>query len=204
VQAWVSTSHSSLNGASPGSRSTLRRFGLRLLTALLHVLHPLARLRGRFLNGARAGVRGRRPSFPWPKTRARWTEQWSAPEERLKSVEEALRDAGAKVRRGGDWDLWDLEVEGGAFGTARLIIAVEDHGSGKQLVRSRWWPSVSATGLALALVLSPLAVAATLDGARPAAPILGAVATWVLLRAGLQCGAAAAAIEHSLRERGGG
>jgi hypothetical protein len=63
---------------------------------------------------------------------------------------------------------------------------------------------VSATGLALALVLVPLAVAAALDGARPAATILGAAAIWAVLRAGYQCGAATAAIERSLRERGEG
>jgi uncharacterized membrane protein len=126
------------------------------------------------------------------------------PEQRLKCVEQALRDDRARVRRGGEWDLWDLEVEAGALGAARLIVAVEDHGSGKQLVRSRWWPSVSATGLALALVLVPLAVAAALDGARPAATILGVAAIWAVLRVGYQCGAATAAIERSLRERGEG
>ena len=203
VQAWVSTARSSFRGAR-GRRTPLRRFESRLLTALLHVLQPLARLRGRFQNGTRQGVRGVRLSFPWPRTRARWTEQWLAPEQRLQCVEQALRDDGARVRRGGEWDLWDLEVEAGALGAARLIVAVEDHGSGKQFVRSRWWPSVSATGLALALVLSPLAVTAALDGARPAATVLGAAAIWLVLRAGYQCGAAAAAIERSLRERGEG
>ena len=203
VQAWVSTSRSSFAGAR-GRRTPFRRFQSRLLAALLHVLQPLARLRGRLQNGARAGVRRVRPAVPWPRTRAHWTEHWVASEQRLTCVEQALRDDGARVRRGGDWDLWDLEVEAGALGAARLIIAAEDHGSGKQLVRSRWWPSVSVTGVALALVLVPLAVAAALDGARPAATILGSAAAWVVLRAGNQCGAAAAAIERSLRERGEG
>src|SRR2546429_523414 len=42
-------------------------------------------------------------------------------------------------------DCWDLEVRGGFFGAARLLLAVEDHPGG-QLVRLRSWPDVPARG----------------------------------------------------------
>jgi hypothetical protein len=88
----------------------------------------------------------------------------------------------------------------GALGAARLIVAVEDHGAGNQLVRSRWWPSVSATGLTAAASCTALALAAALDGALPVTEILGAAAIWLVFRIGCQCGAAAAVIEHAVRE----
>jgi hypothetical protein len=104
------------------------------------------------------------------------------------------------VRRGGDWDRWDLEVASGALGKARLVIAVEDHGAGHQLVRWRWWPGVSAAGLALTAGFTSLSLAAALDGGRGAAAILGTAAVWLVLRTGRQCGVASAVIERTVRE----
>ena len=120
----------------------------------------------------------------------------------MRRVERALQSGGATVRRGGAWDPWDLEVVCGALGAARLIVAVEDHGAGNQLVRSRWWPSVSIAGLTAAAGFAALAVAAELDGARPATAVLGAAALWLVLCIGCQCGAAAAVIGRTVQQRG--
>jgi GT2 family glycosyltransferase len=199
VQAWLSTAHACFPSVPPGARTRLRRLGLRSLTAFLHVLHPLARLRGRWQQGC-AGPRGVRPSVPRPRALARWTERGEAPEQRLRGAEQALRGRGAAVRRGGDWDRWDLEVACGMLGGARLVVAVEDHGAGHQLVRSRWWPSVSATSLVLTAGFASLSLAAAFDGGRRAAAILGAAAVWLVLRTIRQCGAAGAVIEQIVRE----
>jgi len=202
AQAWLSTTRAHFPSAPPAAGCRLRQFKLRLLTALLHVLHPVARLHGRLEGGACTGPPGVRPSLPRPRAFARWTERGEAPDERLRRVEKTLRADCTMVRRGGDWDLWDLEVVCGALGAARLIVAVEDHGAGNQLVRSRWWPSMSATGRWLIVGLGALSLAAALDGVVPAAAILGAAALWFVLRTGHQCGAALAAIERAVRAPG--
>jgi len=202
AQAWLSTARAYFTSAPPPPRSRLRRLGLRLLTALLHILHPLARLRGRLQRGSAPALRGVRPALPWPRAFARWTERGEAPEQRLQRLGQSLQVAGGGVHRGGDWDRWDLEVAGGSLGAVRLILAVEDHGAGRQLVRWRLWPSASPVVLALALALADLSLFAGLDGARPVAGILGAAAVWLVLRTGRQCGRAAAAVERALREGG--
>ena len=199
VQAWLSTTRASFPDA-PAFRFDRRRFGLRLLTAFLHIIHPIARLCGGFQRGFRKRACAVRPSFPRPRALARWIETGEPPEQRLCRVEQALRANGARVRRGGDWDCWDLEVAGGALGAARLIIAVEDHGGGNQLVRSRWWPKVSPIALALAGASAALALAAAIDRVWAATTVLGGIAIWLLLRAGRQAGAAAGAIERTARE----
>jgi len=197
AQGWVSTGRVPF----PNPRSSrLRRLGRRLVTTLLHVLHPLARLRGR-LQGSRVEPPVPWRSFPWPRSFARWIERGEAPHQRLQHLEQTLRSDGIPVRRGGDWDRWDLEVVGGALGATRLIVAVEDHGAGSQLVRFRWWPTASHTVLALVVALGALSLAATLDGAYAAAAILGVAAGGLALRAGRQCGLAAAVIERVVRAR---
>jgi GT2 family glycosyltransferase len=198
AQGWVSTA--GVPSPSP-SRSRLRRLGLRLVTTLLHVLHPLARLRGR-LQGSRVEPPVPWRSWPRPRALARWIERGDAPDQQLHRLEQALRSDGIPVRRGGDWDRWDLEVVGGALGATRLAVAVEDHGAGSQLVRFRWWPSASSAVLALAVALGALSLAATLDHAASVAAILGVAAGGLALRAGRQCGLAAALIERIVRRRG--
>src|SRR3989337_1613078 len=54
---------------------------------------------------------------------------------------------GAAVLRGGNFDPWDLEVRGGMFGNARMIMGIEEFGGGKQLVRFRIWPQFFPAGL---------------------------------------------------------
>jgi hypothetical protein len=136
-----------------------------------------------------------------PKAVARWTEHGEAPDARLRRVEQTLRGDGALVRRGGDWDQWDLEVTCGTLGAARLIMAVEDHGAGNQLIRVRWWPSVSTAALALTVGTAALSVTAGFDGGWSVAAILGTAAAWVVLRALCQCGAAVAVIERAVHEQ---
>jgi O-antigen biosynthesis protein len=202
AQGWLSTRCVSFPSALPRPVAWLRRLVLRMLTALLHVVHPVARLCGR-LQGDSCPRRGQmRPRFPMPGSVARWTERGDGPDARLRHVEQTLRGHGVPVRRGGDWDQWDLEVACGTLGAARLIMAVEDHGSGNQFVRVRWWPTVSATTLALAATTASLSLAAGVDGGWSAAAILGIAAAWVMVCAGWQCSGAVGVIERAVSDQG--
>jgi glycosyltransferase involved in cell wall biosynthesis len=180
--------------ATPGAR-----IRLRLLTAVLHLIQPLARLRGRLELGLapwrRRGAAGFSP--PLPRTALLWSEQWQGPDERLQTIEATLKAAGAATRRGGDYERWDLEVRGGLLGAGRLLLAVEDHGAG-QLVRFRWWPRCSYAAIAFTLLFGALAGAATLDRGWAAAAILGATALLIAFRTLLECAGASATISRAL------
>ena len=178
-------------------RSALQLLGMRLLTALLHLLQPLARLRGRLACGL-TPWRRRRPfmlSLPWPHTFGLWFEHWKAPAERLYAIETTLRTAGACVFRGGDFNRWDLEVRGGLLGASRLRMAVEEHGLGRQLVRFRVWPRLSKVGFVLTAMFAALASVAALDGAWMAAGVLGVVALLVAGRMVAECTASTADLQ---------
>jgi O-antigen biosynthesis protein len=199
-------------------RSRVKQLKLRALTAFLHLLQPLARLCGRMQHGL-APWRRRWASdraLPWRRTSAIWREHWQAPEERLCAIEAALRVVGASVLRGGERDRWDLEVPGGALGAVRILMAVEEHGQGRQLVRFRTWPRCSSVGIVLTLLCAILAVGAALDQAWIASIVLGLItitltvrlfqecasATWAVLSAIQQCASYTRAAFHALEQSG--
>jgi O-antigen biosynthesis protein len=176
-------------------RSRLSRFKLRTTTVLLHLLQPLARLTGRLRSGLtfwRYNAVGF--TMPWPRKLAVWTEHWRDPNERLKSFEADLRKAGVYVRRGGDYDRWDLEVREGLLGVARLLMAVEDHGAGNQFVRIRLWPKCSLLELLLPVLFVSLSAAAALDNSWAASAILGLLSFFLTIYTLRGCGGAIAAI----------
>src|SRR5260221_1473413 len=184
VQAGLSATHASFT-STPQTR--LARLKLYSLTPLLHTLQPLARLYGRLLHGLVPwrwrGTRG----YARPRSYTLWSEQWQDPIARLQSLEADLRALGACVCRGGDYDRWDLEVRGGLFGTARMQIAIEEHGAGKQLVRFRSWPVCSSREVMLLLLFALLSIGAALDRAWAVSVILGGVATLLALRMFEEC-----------------
>jgi GT2 family glycosyltransferase len=162
VQAWLSSAGASFGSAS---RSPATRLRLRALTAFLHLLQPMARLSGH-LRGGLVPWRRRgetRASLPRRRTSAIWSERWRPPEERLRSIESSLRGSGIPVLRGGAHDRWDLEVRSGPLGSARLIMGVEDHALGRQLVRLRWWPRCALARLWLAVPFAALGAGAGHD-----------------------------------------
>jgi O-antigen biosynthesis protein len=122
-----------------------RRLALRALIALLHVLQPAARLAGRLSHGLAPWRRHPTTGFalPRPQLRVAWHEAWLPAIEHVERIEEAARQVGARVVRGGPYARHDLELSGGALGSARMLVAIEEHGRGRQLVRCRIWPHVS-------------------------------------------------------------
>ena len=133
---------------------------------------------------------------------ALWSEEWRATDVRLRGVEGRIRETGAVVLRGGDFDRWDLEVRAGLLGGARLRSMVEEHGSGRQLVRYAVTPDVSGTALLVVLAILGLAALAALDGAWLAAGVLAVVGVSLLTRLLLEAGRAVAALGAALDEPG--
>ncbi len=195
-----------VNGAARASfatkpRSRLRRVGMHGLTAVLYLLQPLARLSGRLRHGLspwRFHVR-LSPLVPRPQRFRFWSERWRAPAEILRTVENVLRAQGAVVNRGGEFDRWDLHLRTGLFGGVRLLMGVEDHGAGKQVIRFRVWPWCSPCGIAAGSLLSVLGAVAAWGGVPVVGVLLGIMGLWPLARTILECGVAMSAFVRSLR-----
>jgi GT2 family glycosyltransferase len=151
------------------------RLALRTLTAVMHIIQPLARLIGRLRHGL----------TPWRKrisidlkdgrlyTGKIWSETWRAPEAWLGNMIRRLEHERIPATQGGDFDAWDIAVRGGLIGRARLRIAIEEHGGGQQLLRYRIVPQFSLYGVMVIALLSLLACFAIMEGAR--------IAYWILL-----------------------
>jgi hypothetical protein len=130
-----------------------------------------------------------------------WSESWSPPEGRLHDLGAGLRDRGAVVVSGGDFDRWDCEVRGGALGATRVRLLVEEHGRGRQLARFRVWPHASARGIVLVIALAAAALAATFDAARSAGMVFALMAAAVAGRMLYECAASMATTIDSLFSR---
>ena len=191
--------------AEPSSRpradSAASRLARRALTAWLHLLQPLARLRGRLGYGLTPWRRrgSGSPAAPWPVATALWRERWESPTATLAQLSRRLAATGAIVRSGGDFDRWDLEAWVGTLGAARLLVAIEEHGSGRQLVRLRAWPRGRPGWLAFGVGLALLAAGAAATGAVVAAALLAAAALGVIVRVALDCGERARRVRDALR-----
>jgi O-antigen biosynthesis protein len=199
-QAAASASRASFASVS---RSLRREILMKALTTLLYLLQPAARLSGRLSEGLspwrRRYVGGL--ALPRPRTFWCWSEGWQAPYQRLQGIEFALRASGTAFRRGGDLDCWDLEVRGGIFGAARTLMAVEEHGAGRQLVRLRVWPRWSPLASMLVLALSGVALAASFGQAWPAVGLAGSGIVLIGLGWLQESAGAAAAISRSFDPR---
>ncbi|MEJ5375782.1 MAG: glycosyltransferase [bacterium] len=165
--AWQALGSAARADFSRSQDKTIPCWVLKGVTATLFLLQPLARLWGRLKNGLspwrRRGQGGM--LLPFPRTRAIWSENWESQAQRLKKLESSLKESGALVRAGGDYDSWDLEVRGGLLGKVRLQMALEEHGAGKQQVLVRFWPVISPYCLAAMAAGGVLALAAFLDKA---------------------------------------
>lgn len=181
----------------PRSRGLER--GMRLITAGLHVIQPLARLAGRLRHGLvpwrQHGPRAL--AMPRPRTDTLWSERWRPASARLLDLERALSEA--RPRRGDEYERWDLEVRGGLLGTARIRTSLEEHGDGNQLVRMRSWPVPSLAAVGLGTVLVGLAVLAYFDSAPMAASVIAVAAALLAIWCSRDCAAAVGALHAGIR-----
>jgi hypothetical protein len=181
TQAFIGGKHASFTTPIGSRRQHVQ---LRALTTCLFLIQPLARLYGRMRHGLTVWRQRERHHVGVPRRLTAWTwsETWQDPLHRLRAIEVALRFAGARVRRGGDFHDWDLEVESGLFGHARLMMAVEEHGAGRQLIRLRAWPKWRGQSLSLAVLLELLSMLALIDHAWLASGVLGLAGACLALR----------------------
>ena len=198
AQAGVSAGRASF----PEAQHFLSRLERRLLTAALHLVQPLARLRGRLQEGLTPWRRRATPGPAplWPVTASIWSERWEPQEQRLRALEACLRAAHACVLRGQEHDRWDLEVRGGILGAARVLVGVEDHAGAKQLVRLRWWPEIPARGPMLALAFAALGGVAAQAHAWGAAVLLALGAALPTLHIVEQCMAGMVTIRRAIEQ----
>jgi len=198
AQASVSAAEASFASAF---RSRLTDLKLRGLTAFLHLLQPLARLCGRLRHGLGPwrwrGALGL--ALPRPRTFSVWVETWRDPAERVRSLESALQADGIVVKRGGDYDYWDLEVRGGMLGRARLLVSVEEHGRGRQYVRFRCWPKCSTAAPIFVIAFATLSAMAGLDGTSIASGVFAATALILGVRTVLECATATAGVVRAIK-----
>ena len=171
----------------------------RAVIGLMHQLQPMVRLWGR-LTARRGQGRLSRWRLAWPGLRrdAIVEEHWRSAEQRLEALETALRQAGVRVSRGGEWDRHDLELRLGMLSTARVAMAVEEHG-GWQMVRLRCWPVLAPTVVGLVLATMGLASLAWLWQSYGAAAVLAAVALSLLVRAAGDAAAVMSAYREVVR-----
>jgi GT2 family glycosyltransferase len=173
----------------------------RALTATLHLLQPLARLRGRFLSGLVPWrVRGPFRRFKWPRPHHRQFWRWVGESQSsfLGRLHFTLDKTGHAVRSGGGYDDWDLEVEMGPLGAARVRACIEWHGENRQLLRVAVVPRVSRLASIGVVGGTFLSAWAFLDGATTAALVLLVTALALLARSLWERGASTAAVSEGL------
>ena len=177
------------------AQSTVEKLQRWMLTFYMHLVQPVARLIGRIKHGLTPWRRRgqARHASPWPREETIWSEAWESPEVWMERIESALRAQGAVVSRGGALDVWDLQVRGGMFGSIKCLVAIEEHGAGRQLLRIGSRPRVPMTLVVVVALLVALAGLALLDSAWIAAGGLAFMAAALCLRAFHECQAAAGA-----------
>jgi GT2 family glycosyltransferase len=177
----------------------LRRAKLRAVIFWLCLVQPLARVYGRTRQGL-TPWRHRDPglrALPRPRTISAWSERARSPEAWLERLAARLARAGAQLRHGCDFDTWDLQVRVGPLAAARARLAVEEHGDGRQMLRVRVWPRLSAEPLAALAALGAAAGYALSAGALVSGGVLAAVVAAILARTALQAAAAVALPAHA-------
>jgi O-antigen biosynthesis protein len=155
---------SAIKADLPRQLSVGQRLRMRSVTALLHLLQPIARLKGRMTYGLTPWRRrgGTLAVARLVDVHAMWCEVGRSPQEWLEEMVATIREQNAVVVTGGEFDRWDLEVMIGRLGRARLLFAIEEHGGGRQMLRFRCWARIRAevlVAVVLASALSGMAMA---------------------------------------------
>ena len=162
----------------------LKEMILRLITGLLFLVQPIARLCGR-IEYSLTTVQSRGLSDflpPGDQSFSRWFEQWQSAEMYLEAIEKKLKLESPLVLRGGVFDPWDLEVRGGMLGSARLLMGIEEFGGRKQLVRYYIWPHLTRGGLIFSMAWLAFSLLAFHNGALIPGLILGLLGTITAVR----------------------
>jgi GT2 family glycosyltransferase len=142
----------------------------KALIVLMHMIQPVARLTGRIKHGLTPwrfrGVKANleQITFLKPKTLTLWSETgWRSNESWLEEIEKNIISLKASVKRGGDFDKWDLKTRNGLFCTAKGLLTIEEHGANKQYLKFRCWVNYSISGILLIVFFAGLTTIAAKD-----------------------------------------
>ncbi|MCP4406452.1 MAG: glycosyltransferase [Gammaproteobacteria bacterium] len=187
----------------------LSRYGWlkpRAITAFLHLMQPMARLTGRLRHGLTPwrNYGEQRLGFPVWKAFSLWDKDWQPSERRVEHIETVLQQLEAVVVRGGDYERMDLRIRGGPLGSVSLLVAIEEHDAGRQLVRIRQWPQATGVGLIIALIVSALTIGTYLDEAWPVFYLFMGMLLLILGRFTLECARATGTFSRALEILKGG
>jgi hypothetical protein len=181
-------------------------FRLRAVVALLYLAQPIARLRGRLLHGLtpwRWSTELDALALPVRRTWSRWSEEWQPAERWLDEIEWWSWEGGAVLHRGDEFRRFDLEVRGGLLGRVRLLLALEEHGAGRQVVRARLWPVWSGAASRVAVLMALLLAAGHWYHAPSSAMVaLWAVAGFLVIRGVQEAALAMGTMTRALKRLG--
>ncbi|WP_461126743.1 glycosyltransferase [Spirosoma aerophilum] len=168
------------------AQSSIQRLKYWSLTTWLHFIQPLARLYGRFTYGL-TPWRRRGPDpyhfsnlFRHATVLTKWSETWYSTEEWLTTMEKTLLESSVRIRPGGTFDKWDLQIGGGFSSVVRGVLVIEEHGAGKQLLRFKCWTKYSMASNIILAILVGLAALAVVSGQPIVGTILGLLAGLIL------------------------
>ncbi len=165
IQAFISAKNNS--SLQPHQKKLIK---YRLLIVLLHIIQPVARLYGRFTNGLtplrKRGIKLNLKNSFNIKSRiyTHWSEEWKPAEDWLSLMENNLKTLRTRVRRGDEFDAWDLQVSNGLFAKSRCLLTIEEHGMGKQYLKLKCKTVPSLSGFILPIALSVLSIFALFNG----------------------------------------
>jgi hypothetical protein len=125
--------------------------------------------------------------MPRVKIESAWSEQWRDAASWLGDLESALRERGVIVLRGGDFDRWDLELRRGLFASTKVMLAIEEHGGGRQLARLRMWPRFSPAAAIIATACLVVAGLAFDAAEHVPAIVLGGIFVGIVVRTLQEC-----------------
>jgi hypothetical protein len=156
------------------AKSATEKLQRWMITFGLHLAQPVARLIGRITHGLTPWRRSGAGPSPWPRAiDARlWRETWRAPEAWVADLDAAIRKRDAMVACGGAFDEMDLEARAGPLGSARILVAIEEHGQGRQLARVRARGRASRPAALISFALLVAGILAGVAGATVACIVL--------------------------------
>ena len=128
-----------------------------------------------------------------------WSEKWHAAEEWPDKLRTLLESEKIPCTAGGPYDNWDLQVDGGLLGGTRLVMAVEEHGAGRQMLKFRVRRRLSSVALFLVFFFLVLFVAAAMDKAWFASGVLVSLAFILTARMLYESAISAAAFANAIR-----
>jgi glycosyltransferase involved in cell wall biosynthesis len=178
VQAVKNTFVGSLN-----EFSWFSKFMMRMLITFLHLSQPVARLIGRSRYGL-SPWRGKGEFWlllPIRREYTIWSESWRSHENWLQLLYDNLFNQKIVVKNGGCYDRWDIQVAPALLSQARTLIAIEEHGKGRQVLRFCVWPVIPPVSISLVIIFATLSFWSFMDGSVTASMLLGAIAAIMML-----------------------